>query len=174
MARPRRQVERISPELVEQPLPTWDLGDLYAAPDSPEIEADLERAATVATALADEFKGRLGELDGDALGELIARYEQLEEWLGRAMSYAQLLHAANTEDPKIGRFFQTVQERVNEIGTQVLFVTLELNRIEEDALEASSRLRPGLPITGRGSATCAASARTSWTTRSSGCCTRRR
>ena len=97
MARPRRQVERISPELVEQPLPTWDLGDLYAAPDSPEIEADLEHAAAVATALADEFKGRLGELAGDALGELIARYEQLEEWLGRAMSYAQLLHAANTE-----------------------------------------------------------------------------
>ena len=144
MARPRRQVERISPELVEQPLPTWDLGDLYAAPDSPEIEADLEHAAAVATALADEFKGRLGELAGDALGELIARYEQLEEWLGRAMSYAQLLHAANTEDPKIGRFFQTVQERVNEIGTQVLFVTLELNRIEEDALEASLAASPRL------------------------------
>ena len=34
------------------------------------------------------------------------------------MSYAQLLHAANTDDPEIGRFFQTVQERVNEIGTQ--------------------------------------------------------
>jgi oligoendopeptidase F len=126
----------MSPKLVEQPLPTWDLGDLYAAPDSPDVEADLERAATVATALADEFKGRLGELDGDALGEVIARYEQLEEWLGRAMSYAQLLHAANTEDPEIGRFFQTVQERVNEIGTHVLFVTLELNRIEEAALEA--------------------------------------
>jgi oligoendopeptidase F len=136
MARPRQQVERMSPKLVEQPLPTWDLGDLYTAPDSPEVEADLERAATAATTLADEFKGRLSELDGDALGEVIGRYEQLEEWLGRAMSYAQLLHAANTEDPEIGRFFQTVQERVNEIGTQVLFVTLELNRIEEDALEA--------------------------------------
>jgi oligoendopeptidase F len=136
MAHGRQQVERMSAEIVEQPLPTWDLADLYAAPHSPEVEADLERAAAVATALADEFKGRLGELDGAALGEVIARYEQLEEWLGRAMSYAQLLHAANTEDPEIGRFFQTVQERVNEIGTHVLFVTLELNRIEEEALEA--------------------------------------
>jgi oligoendopeptidase F len=136
MAHPRQQLERMSADLVEQPLPTWDLADLYAAPDSPEIQVDLERAAAAATALADEFKGRLGELDGAALGEVIARYEQLEEWLGRAMSYAQLLHAANTEDPEIGRFFQTVQERVNEIGTHVLFVTLELNRIEEDALEA--------------------------------------
>jgi oligoendopeptidase F len=136
MAHPRQQVERMSSDIIEQPLPAWDLCDLYPAPDSPEVEADLERAAAAATALADEFKGRVGELDGDSLVEMIARYEQLEEWLGRAMSYAQLLHAANTEDPQIGRFFQTVQERVNEIGTQVLFVTLELNRIEEEALEA--------------------------------------
>jgi oligoendopeptidase F len=117
-------------------LPAWDLSDLYAAPDAPEVQSDLERAAAAATALADEFKDRLGELDGDALAEMIARYEQLEEWLGRAMSYAQLLHAADTENTEIGRFFQTVQERVNEIGTKVLFVTLELNRIEDEAIEA--------------------------------------
>jgi oligoendopeptidase F len=144
MAHPRQQVERTSSTRAEAPLPTWDLSDLYAAPDSPEVRADLERAAAAALALADDFKGRLRELDGDALAEMIERYERLEEWLGRAMSYAQLLHAANTEDPEIGRFFQTVQERVNEIGTQVLFVTLELNRIEDDALEgklaASARL----------------------------------
>jgi oligoendopeptidase F len=136
MARPRQQVERISSDLAEQPLPAWDLCDLYPAPDSPEVDTDLERAVAAATALADEFKGRLGELESDALAEMIARYEQLEEWLGRAMSYAQLLHAANTEDPEVGRFFQTVQERVNEISTNVLFVTLELNRIEEEAIEA--------------------------------------
>jgi oligoendopeptidase F len=136
MAHARQQVELRSTDIADQPLPAWDLSDLYAAPESPEVQADLERAAAAATALADEFKGRVGELDGDALAEVIARYEQLEEWLGRAMSYAQLLHAANTEDPEIGRFFQTVQERVNEISTQVLFVTLELNRIEDDALEA--------------------------------------
>jgi oligoendopeptidase F len=117
-------------------LPAWDLSDLYAAPDAPEVQSDLERAAAAATALADEFKDRLGELDGNALAEMIARYEQLEEWLGRAMSYAQLLHAAETENTEIGRFFQTVQERVNEIGTKVLFVTLELNRIEDEAIEA--------------------------------------
>jgi oligoendopeptidase F len=136
MAHPRQQLERMSSDVAEQPLPAWNLCDLYAAPDSPEVEADLERAAAAATALADEFKGQVSELDGDALAEMIARYEELEEWLGRAMSYAQLLHAANTEDAEIGRFFQTVQERVNEISTQVLFVTLELNRIEEEALEA--------------------------------------
>jgi oligoendopeptidase F len=118
-------------------LPEWDLSDLYAAPDAPEVEADLERADQAATALAEAFKGRLEELSGDELAGLIARYEAIEEWLGRAASYAQLLHAANTEDPEIGRFFQTVQERATTIGTKILFVTLELNRIEDEALEAA-------------------------------------
>jgi oligoendopeptidase F len=136
MAQPRQRVERLISDRAEPPLPEWDLRDLYAAPDSPEVEADLERADAAATTLTDEFKGRLGELDGDAMAEMIVRYEELEERLGRAMSYAQLLHAANGEDPKIGRFFQTVQERVNQIGTRVLFVTLELNRLEDEAVEA--------------------------------------
>ena len=136
MAHARQEVELKRSGVPAETLPAWDLSDLYAAPDAPEVQSDLERAAAAATTLADEFKGRLGELDADALAEMIARYEQLEECLGRAMSYAQLLHAADTEDAQIGRFFQTVQERVNEISTKVLFVTLELNRIEEAALEA--------------------------------------
>ena len=136
MAHARQEVEVKGPGVSAQTLPAWDLSDLYAAPDAPEVQSDLERAAAVATTLADEFKGRLGDLDADALAEMIARYEQLEECLGRAMSYAQLLHAADTEDAQIGRFFQTVQERVNEISAKVLFVTLELNRIEEASLEA--------------------------------------
>jgi oligoendopeptidase F len=136
LAHSRQQVELEQSDVSAETLPAWDLSDLYAAPDAPEVQADLERAAEAATALADEFKGRLPEFDGDALAEMIARYEQLEETLGRAASYAQLLHAADTEDAEIGRFFQTVQERVNEISTKVLFVTLELNRIEDEALEA--------------------------------------
>jgi oligoendopeptidase F len=135
MEQPRQRAARAAREQGSQPLPEWDLSDLYAAPEAPEIQADLDGAAQAATALADEFKGRLGALSGDQLAELIARYEQIEERLGRAASYAQLLHAANTEDPEIGRFFQTVQERATEIGTKILFVTLEINRIEDADLE---------------------------------------
>jgi oligoendopeptidase F len=135
MEQPRQRAERVEGDQAQQ-LPEWDLSDLYAAPDAPEVQTDLERADQAAMALADEFRGRLRELSGDDLAELIGRYEQIEEWLGRATSYAQLLHAANTEDPEIGRFFQTVQERATAIGTKILFVTLELNRVEDADLEA--------------------------------------
>jgi oligoendopeptidase F len=114
--------------------PEWDLRDLYASSAAPEIEADLERALHDATALEAEAKGRLAALDGAALGAVIERYEAIEERLGRLMSYAQLLHAAKADDAQIGRFYQTIHERVTNVGTRLLFLTLELNRIEDDAL----------------------------------------
>jgi oligoendopeptidase F len=126
------------------PLPEWDLGDLYASPDAPEVDRDLRAALEAARALQAEYKGRLGELDGAALAKLIERYERLEEQLGRLASYAQLLHAARTDDPEIGRFFQTVQERVNEAATSLLFVTLELNKIEDEALATMIEQSPKL------------------------------
>ena len=95
-------------------------------------------------ALEAEHKGRLAELDGSALADVVERYERIEEQLGKVASYAQLLHAARTDDPEIGRFFQTVQERVNETGTRLLFITLEINRIEEDALAAKLAQSPAL------------------------------
>jgi oligoendopeptidase F len=145
MEQPRQRAEPAFTEQESaQPLPAWDLSDLYAAPDAPEVQADLERADQAATALADDVKGRLDELAGDDLATVIVRYEQIEEGLGRAASYAQLLHAANTEDPQIARFFQTVQERATAIGTKILFVTLELNRIEDEALEARLEASPKL------------------------------
>jgi oligoendopeptidase F len=115
-------------------LPEWDLSDLYGSPEAPEIEADLARASSEAAALEAEVKGRLADLDGAALGAVIERYERIEEQLGRLMSYAQLLHSAKADDPEIGRFYQTVHERVTKIGTSLLFLALELNRIDDHAL----------------------------------------
>ncbi|HET6518460.1 MAG TPA: oligoendopeptidase F, partial [Geminicoccaceae bacterium] len=125
-------------------LPEWDLGDLYPAIGAPEIEADLGRARAEAEALEAAHKGRLAELDGDGLAALIEAYERLEEALGRLGSYAQLEHAARTDDPEVGRFYQTVYERVNEIGTKLLFVTLELNRLEDADLDAKVAASPRL------------------------------
>ncbi len=132
-------------------LPEWDLSDLYPAIEAPEVEADLARARAEAEALEAAHKGRLAELDGDGLAALIEAYERIEETLGRLGSYAQLQHAAHADDPKIGRFYQTIYERVNEVGTRLLFVTLELNRLDDAALEAKlarserlARYRPWL------------------------------
>ena len=112
-------------------LPEWDLADLYPATDSTELTADLEKAGKESRDFSDRYKGKLAGLSGDALGAAIAEYEAIDEIMGRIMSYAQLVYAGNVSDPEIGRFYQSMQERVNDISADVLFFSLELNEIDD-------------------------------------------
>lgn len=117
------------------PLPEWDLGDLYPGPDSPELAQDLEVAGATAAGFEARHAGRLGALDGVALGDAIAEYEAMDEILGRIMSYASLLHAGAMDDPEVGRLYQTLSEKVTEISAHTVFFTLELNEIDDARLE---------------------------------------
>src|SRR5579884_1513422 len=118
------------------PLPEWDLADLYPGPESPELQRDLADLASAAGDFRSRFEGRLTALSGAELGMAVAEYEKLQDSAGRVISYAELLRAGNVADPAIARFFQTMHERVNAISTELLFFTLELNRIDDAALEA--------------------------------------
>jgi oligoendopeptidase F len=131
-------------------LPVWDLADLYASTQDPQLSADLERAERDAKSLQERFRGRLGDLDGAALGAAIAELETLDEIMTRIMSYAGLLHAANMADPEVGRFYQSMQEKITNISSDLIFFTLEINLIDDDDLEkkladeALARFRPWL------------------------------
>ena len=113
------------------PLPNWDLTDLYPAPDSPELAAELDGAAADAKAFAETYRGKIATLSGKKLAAALAAYEQLDERLSKAMSYAGLVYAGDNEDPEIGKFYQGISERVNGITVDLIFFTLELNRIED-------------------------------------------
>jgi oligoendopeptidase F len=117
-------------------LPVWDLSDLYAGADDPTIEADLGAASKDAQAFETKFKSKVASLSGKDLGGAIATYERIEERLGRVMSFAQLLFAADSTDSALGKFYQTMAERCTAISTHLLFFTLEINRIAEPDLKA--------------------------------------
>ena len=117
-------------------LPTWTLADLYPGSDSPQLETDLGRAAADAKAFAASHAGKLASLSGAELAAAIAEYERIEETLGRVMSYAQLLFAGDSTDPAIGRFAQSMNERVTTISSDLIFFTLELNRLDDTTLDA--------------------------------------
>ena len=115
-------------------LPGWDLSDLYPGPRSDEVRRDLEQAAAAAEALHEEFAGRVGDLDGEILADLIARYEAIKETLERLTSYAYLVYCTAMDDAETAQFFQTVREETTATESRLLFLTLELNRIEDGAL----------------------------------------
>ncbi len=116
-------------------LPSWDLSDLYPGPNSPAVQSDLAKAEAAAKSFAAAHAGRLAPMSGAVLAAAIAEYERIEEILGRLMSYAQLLFSGDSTDPAIGRFYQTISERVTAISSHLLFFTLELNRLDDAVLE---------------------------------------
>ncbi len=115
-------------------LPDWNLSDLYAGPEDARIKADLTAAQESAQAFAARYQGQLAAMSGAELAGALAEYEKLHETMGRASSYAQLLFAADSDNPANGKFYQTISERVTAISTHTLFFTLELNRIGEPEL----------------------------------------
>jgi oligoendopeptidase F len=125
-------------------LPEWNLSDLYAGLDSPEIKRDLEQADSDCAAFEQEFKGRLsalatGEGAGGALAAAVKRYESIDDRLGRLISYASLVYAGNTTDPFSAKFYGDIQERITAASLHLLFFTLELNRTDDAQLEAAMR-----------------------------------
>jgi oligoendopeptidase F len=121
-------------------LPEWNLADLYPALDASEVKRDLERGEADCVAFEQAYKGKLAALaagpgGGAALAAAVKRYEAIDDLLGRLISYAGLVHSADTTDPARTKFYGDVQDRVTAASTHTLFFTLELNRIDDDVLE---------------------------------------
>ena len=117
------------------PLPEWNLADLYASPEDPNFAADMKRGEELAKAFADKYRGKLASLSGEALAAALKDYEALSDLLGRTGSYAQLYYVGDTTDSRRGKFYGDVSARLTEISTLLLFFELELNRIDDAALQ---------------------------------------
>jgi oligoendopeptidase F len=121
-------------------LPQWDLSDLYSSPQSPELQRDLARIDADCRGFDATYRGQIATLAagpdaGARLVEAVRRYEALDDLMGRALSYASLVHAADTTDPVRAKFYGDVQERITAASAHLLFFTIDLNRLEAALLE---------------------------------------
>ncbi len=120
-------------------LPEWNLGDLYASMDAPQLKADMDAAARGATAFETRWKGTLAaEAEKGAsggLGAALREYEALEELIGRIASYAGLVYAGDTSDPQRAKLYGDVQEKMTDASAHLLFFTLELNLVDDALIE---------------------------------------
>jgi oligoendopeptidase F len=121
-------------------LPEWNLNDLYAGIDTPEIARDLQRMDAECVAFETTYKGKLAEgtAQGDGgnwLAEAVRRYEAIDDLAGRLGSYAGLVHAGDSLDPAISKFYGDISERLTAASTHLLFFPLELNRIDDGVLD---------------------------------------
>ncbi len=128
-------------------LPEWNLADLYAAMDDPALDADLARTADEVQAFAADYRGKLADLAAgsgaaEALGRAIERFEALDDLLGRVISFASLTYVGDTADPRRAKFYGDMQDRVTALSSDLLFFTLELNRLDDAVVEAAAAREP--------------------------------
>jgi oligoendopeptidase F len=124
---------------------TWDLSDLIdleaaglggdAASDEEAVAALLDEAEAAAGSFAADLEGRVAELDGPGLIDAMRRLERITELAGRAVNYAHLRFAADTEDPAIGALLQRASERATRIETRLIFFDLEWVAIDDERAE---------------------------------------
>nr|WP_319947820.1 M3 family oligoendopeptidase [uncultured Shimia sp.] len=118
-------------------LPEWDLSDLYTSPTAPELERDLEWLEKECAAFAADYEGKLSTLDADGLLTCVLRNEKISAISGRIMSYAGLRYYQLTTDAERAQFMSNCQEKLTDFTTPLVFFTLELNRLEDDALDGA-------------------------------------
>jgi oligoendopeptidase F len=121
-------------------LPEWNLADLYSGIDAPEVTRDLAKMDAECVAFETDYKGRLADETAKATGgiwlaEAVRRYEAIDDLAGRLASYAGLIHAGDSVDPAITKFYGDVSERLTSASVHLLFFALEFNRIDDAVME---------------------------------------
>jgi oligoendopeptidase F len=111
------------------PLPSWRLEELYAGPNCPKLEAEMKAAEAAIAGFAKAFEGRLATLTPDAFAAALAQFDTIQDMTGRVATYTALLFAQDNSDPAHAKFYSDIGAWLTDLGGQLLFVELEINRL---------------------------------------------
>ncbi len=116
-------------------LPEWDLSDLYASPDAPELKRDMDWLENACASFAADYEGKLADLDAAGFLDCVLRYEKIDMIAGRIMSFIGLRYYQNTTDAERAKAMSDAQDRITAFTTPLVFFSLEVNRLEDDHLD---------------------------------------
>ncbi len=117
----------------------WDLSDLFSDPSDPKLEDMWLSIESRAEEFERTYRGTLNDPDVEPSRVLAAirEIESIYQDLYKPLTYANLLFAADTGDPKKGAFLQRQMERMTPVNVRLMFFELELQAWSE---ETASRI----------------------------------
>ena len=121
-------------KIASENLPTWDLSDLYSSLDDARINIDIEELKSMIYNFR-KYKGRIASLNGKELYKALIEYENIEELMSKLASYSYLKYSENLASEENIKFYQRIKEELTVFYADILFFTLELNKIPDDKLE---------------------------------------
>jgi oligoendopeptidase F len=113
----------------------WDLRDLYAAVDDPQIDRDLHTALERAQAFEGAYRGKIDTEGGPPVDLLLVALRELEglsEQMDRPAVFASLVHAAKTDDPRHGALLSRTREWRTTINKHLIFFDLEWIKVADE------------------------------------------
>ena len=136
-----------APEAVSADAPEWNLADLYQSPTDPAIDGDLKAARAAVDELV-RLKGAFlgARANPERLGLLVAQAMTLTERFSNLLSapaaYASLSASTARDDPAWAKFESDLRTRAAAIAADTVFLTLELNKLEDWEIEGAFKAHP--------------------------------
>lgn len=106
---------------------TWNLSDLYSGLDDRRIERDTSGLIKRSAAFEKKYRGKINSktITAPALLKAVSELESISEQIGKLLSFAYLIFAADTAKPEHGAFLQKIQEKATEARKFLMFFELE-------------------------------------------------
>ena len=115
-------------------LPLWDLSEIYKDIKDPMIKNDLKDIRNLSKDFLKKWKGKIKDLNSEEFVDCIDQYQNLNEKIYKIGTHSNLIFATNMEDPEISRYNSSISDEVTEIFSSLIFVTLELSKINDDVI----------------------------------------
>ncbi|MCZ7539622.1 MAG: M3 family oligoendopeptidase [Anaerolineae bacterium] len=103
----------------------WDLGDLYAGVDDPQIEADIARANALADDFAATYRGKVVSLSAEGLRAAVSAYESIVEAANKLGAFAYLIWTTDAANARYGALLQRLTEWEAQLQQKLVFFELE-------------------------------------------------
>jgi oligoendopeptidase F len=113
----------------------WNLADLYAGVDDPQIDRDLKSALDRAQEFERSYRGKIDVPQGPPpalLQRALTELESLSEQMDRPAVFASLLHASKTDDPRHGAVLSRTREQRTAINKHLIFFDLEWIKVADE------------------------------------------
>ncbi|MBI1925838.1 hypothetical protein HYR99_16510, partial [Candidatus Poribacteria bacterium] len=118
-------------------LPTWDLSDLYAGVDDPQLNADLTGMVAQGAAFEEKYKGRIActDVTAELLRGALDAYEALLRAQYKPLAFASLLFSTDTTDARRGALLQRTREVGSAAATHLIFFDLEIGDMPQETFD---------------------------------------
>ncbi len=115
-------------------MPSWNLTDLYSSANDENINLDLKKLKDMVNNFQ-KYKGKVKNMNGKQLYDAIIDYENIEELMAKLGSYSYLKYSENVGLDENVKLYQRISEELTNLSSDLVFFTLEINKIPEKRLQ---------------------------------------